>query len=112
MAEETRYLTVGDKIYEKGNYGITDVLTIGRLTKTQAISECGNYRFRLELDSYGSATKIGPTEIWSSRTYYLETPELKAKLIRQVNIKRLKNVDFNSLSDATLEQILIIINNG
>lgn len=101
-------LFVGAKLYRTNYNSITEVLTIERVTKTQAIS--GFNKFRIELSSYGTAYKMGSTDRWSSASYYLETPELKEKLWKQEAVQKLSKVDYSKLSTKVLKELLSLIN--
>lgn len=103
-------LLVGSKLY-RTNYGeISEVIEIERVTKTQAIAKNGNYKFDINISNWGTAKKLGNTDRWSSSTFYVETKELKNKLIRQKNLNRLKNEDYSKLSDETLSKLLAVLN--
>jgi hypothetical protein len=102
-------LFVGARVY-RINYGdITDVITIERVTKSQAIAKGGGYRFKIDVNSYGYVTEIGESNRWSSSTHYLETPELREKLLRQNAIRKIKKVNFSKLSLDALNQILSLV---
>ena len=101
-------LEVGNVIYGKNRiYGIREVFTIERVTKTQAIS--GNSRFKIETYD-GRARMVGDQYDGFNRTsYYLETEELKEEFIRQKAIEKLKNAQFYKLPTKVLKQINLLI---
>lgn len=101
-------LFVGAKLYRINYNEITEVLTIERVTKTQAIS--GNNKFRIELSNYSTASKMGYTDRWSNTSYYLETPELKEKLWEQETVRKLSKVDYSKLSTEVLKELLSLVN--
>jgi hypothetical protein len=103
-------LSVGSKVYRTNYSQITDVITIERVTKTQAIAKNGTYKFDVNVSSNGYVRKIGQTDRWSSAGFYLETDELKQQLWKQQAITILKNTDFSKLSDETLRELLSVLN--
>lgn len=80
-------LSVGSVVYRLHNNEITHIITIDRITKTQAISNNGTYsmRFNINVSKFG-----GVTEISASRNYWekysIETPELKEQYLRQLAV--------------------------
>lgn len=105
----TNKLFVGAKLYRTNYNEITDVITIERVTKTQAIAKGGTYKFSIEVSSFGTASKIGNTDRWSSASFYLETEKLKKQLWKQKTVKRLKDTDFSKLEDEVLEKLISLI---
>lgn len=111
-AASSALLFVGAKLYRINYKDITEVVTIERVTKTQAIAKDGRYKFGIELSSYGTARKIGDTNIWSSSSFHLETPKLKEQLWRQQSVKKLKDADYSKLSAKVLKELLLLVNSG
>lgn len=103
-------LFVGAKLYRTNYNDITEVITIERVTKTQAIAKNGTYKFGIEVSSYGTARKLGNTDRWARASFYLETPKLQEQLWRQQNIKKLKDTDFSKLSTEVLKELLSLLN--
>jgi hypothetical protein len=104
-----RFLSVGDVVYgENRMYGIQEVLTIEKTTKTQGV--CGDIRFKIEVDSNGKVKKIGQTYGWNTTSYYLETPELKEKYYRQNAVQKLKGFEYSKLSTEVLKELLSLVN--
>ena len=93
-------LKEGDRIYRCYQGSPTQVLTIDRTTKTQAIA--GIYKFRKKYCK-GTWISIVGEDSFSMTSYYLETPELKAKLKRVNMIRKLEAVRFNELEDDKLQ---------
>jgi hypothetical protein len=93
-------LKYGDKIYRCYQGSPTQVLTIDRITKTQAIA--GIYKFRKKYYENSWISLIGEGS-FSMTSYYLETPELIAKLKRVNMIRKLEAVKFNDLEDDKLQ---------
>jgi hypothetical protein len=106
---EKRLLKAGDKLYRVHYNDVTDVVTIERTTKTQALSKDGKHKFRIELSSWGSASAMGDTNKWSSAAYYIETEELKEKLFRQKAIRKIRDFDYSTLTTDQLKEILAIV---
>ena len=102
-------LFVGAKIYEVSRGTIQRVHTIVRTTQTQAISDIGDTKFKIELSKTGTVTQLAKDK-WDFYTHYLETPELKQKLWRQNAISKCSNADFSKLTNEQLQAILNIIN--
>jgi len=103
-------LFVGAKLYRTNYNVITDVITIERVTKTQAIAKGGAYKFGIEVSSYGAARKLGNTDRLSSTSFYLETPKLQEQLWRQQTVKKLKDTDYSKLSTEVLKELLSLVN--
>jgi hypothetical protein len=104
-----RFLSVGDVVYgENRMYGIHEVLTIEKTTKTQGV--CGDIRFKIDVDSNGKVKKIGQTYGWNTTSYYLETPELKEKYYRQNAVQKLKGFEYSKLSTEVLKELLSLVN--
>lgn len=110
MTNETNLLKVGDRIYREGNDNrITAVIIIERLTKTQAISKDGKYKFDIKLSNYYKTARLIGEDTWSNCTYCLETPELQEKLFRQVVIEKIKKFDYSELSTEQLTKLTSIL---
>lgn len=103
-------LFVGAKLYRTNYNEITEVITIERVTKTQAIAKGGTYKFRIEVSSHGNAKKLGNTDRWSSASFYLETPKLQEQLWKQQAVKKLKDTDYSKLSTEFLKELLSLVN--
>jgi hypothetical protein len=104
-----RELKIGDRIYKVYTRSeITEVITIGRVTKTQAISEDDKYHFHININSLG-ATPIGVRERFSMFSYKLETNELKERLETQNLIRSVSKIDLTKLTKEQLQQIKQII---
>lgn len=104
-----RLLSVGDVIYgENRMYGIQEVLTIEKTTKTQGV--CGDIRFKIEVENSVRVKKIGQTYGWNTTSYYLETPELKEKYYRQNAVQKLKGFEYSKLSTEVLKELLSLVN--
>ena len=103
-------LSVGSKVYRTNYSQITDVITIERVTKTQAIAKNGTYKFDVNVSSSGYVRKLGQTDRLSSASFYLETEELKQQLWKQQAIATLKNTDFSKLSVEILRELLSVLN--
>ena len=95
-------LKKGDRVYRCYRGTPTHILTIVRTTKTQAISK--PYRFKKEFTEGSWISVIGDSP-YSMVTYYLETPELKQKLIRWRMIKKLEAMDLNGLEYSKLKDL-------
>lgn len=106
-ATETRELKVGDRIYCESYGLIHSIYTIERITPTQAVS--GTTKFKRELSKNGYAYMIGERG-FSSYLYWIETPELIKKHIRQQSLSKIGNTNFKSFSDEKIQQIINIIN--
>jgi len=102
-------LFVGAKLYRTNYNDITEVITIERVTKTQAIAKGGDYKFGIELSRYGTARKLGNTDRWSSASFYLETPKLQEQLWRQQTVKKLKDTDYSKLSTEVLKELMSLL---
>lgn len=96
-------LKEGDVIYRCYRGTPINTLIIDRITKTQAIS--GIYKFRKQNFENSWISIIGEGS-YSVTSYYLETPELKAKLKRVNMIKKLEAVKFNDLEDDKLQLLI------
>lgn len=103
-------LSVGSKVYRTNYSQITDVITIERVTKTQAIAKNGTYKFYVNVSKSGYVRKLGKTDVWSSASFYVETEKLKQQLWQQQAIATLKNTDFSKLSVETLRELLSVLN--
>ena len=103
-------LFVGARIYKQNYNDITQIITIDRVTKTQAFSNCGNYKFNIGLSSYGTAKKIGNTERWTNASYYLETKKLKETLFKQETVRKLSKTDFSKFGVEILKSIVSLVN--
>jgi hypothetical protein len=102
-------LFVGAKIYGISRYNCIQVIvTIERVTKTQAIGKDGHFRFKINVSEFGTVKRISDSSyyLWD---YYLETPELKEQFWRQQTILKLQKTDYNKLSVENLKKILSII---
>lgn len=104
---ENKLLFAGAKLYRYYGSRIEEIITIDRVTKTQAIA--GSFKFKIELSSDGIAKKIPNTESWSFSIYYLETPELIEQYFRQQAIEKLSVFNYKNVSTESLKQILAII---
>lgn len=107
-----RLIKAGDKIYKK-QYGTIEVITIGRVTKTQAVCTNGIYKFRPEVrDSVsGYCAGIGEKTVgYGSTSWYIESEELKEAYFRQNTIAYIKGFDYSKAETDKLRQILAIIN--
>ena len=102
-------LKEGSRIYRTIFDKITEVITIERVTKTQAISTNGTYKFKIDVSSNGYVMKIGNTDKSSTVSYYIESPQLKKQLWKQQAIKKLKEIEYSKLHDETIEKLLEII---
>jgi outer membrane phospholipase A len=108
---EKKELEIGMRLYATNSEKkISHVVTVERVTKTQAIATNAKgheYRFKKELplDSFIKELGTGAGSIYTSRYFTLETPELKAKLKRQNQIKFIKSFDFETLNEDKLQQI-------
>lgn len=100
-------LEIGDKVYESHYGEVLRHYTIERVTKTQAIS--GNMKFRIEVCNNGYVREVSRDK-WSTRSYRLETPEIKDEYTRKNLVYQLKKYDFNTLSLDGLREIAAIIN--
>jgi len=67
-------LFVGAKLYRTSYNDIVEVITVERVTKTQAIAKGGAYKFDIEVSDYGTARQLGKKDRWSNTAFYLETP--------------------------------------
>jgi hypothetical protein len=106
---EKHLLKVGDKIYRTHYDSITDIITIERTTKTQAISKDGRYRFKIETSASGYVYKMGDTDKWSSASFCLETEELKEQLFRQIAVMKLKIINYSQFSTDVLKLLLSLV---
>ena len=103
-------LFVGAKLYRTNYNDITEVISIERVTKTQAIAKGGTYKFGIEVSSYGTARTLGNTDRWSSASFYLETPKLQEQLWKKQAVKKLKETDYSKLSAEVLKELLSLVN--
>lgn len=103
--EEKRKLKVGDKVYETIYGDIRRILTIERLTNTQAIA--GNMKFSIEYQSSGKVKEIGSSkDRWNTTHYYLETEELKERKQRTDILNSISRIDFEAYPT---EKLLTVI---
>lgn len=102
-------LKPGDKIY-KINYGsIVRVVTIDRVTRTQAITKDSETKFRINLSSSGSAKEIGNSDRWDTGHWWLENDQLKEKLFDQKLVGQIKKIEFSTLPIDKIKKILSIV---
>jgi len=108
MQQEKILLKVGYRLYKFQHNSIVGVVEIGRVTKTQAISECGSYKFRIEMSNPEYIICMGRGE-WDSSHFKLETPELKDRLKIQKNIARLIRADFSQLPTECINELVSVL---
>ena len=106
MNEEKTMLEVGDVVYGRRYRTVESRHKIDRVTKTQAFS--GDTKFKINIEG-GYVREIGASG-FNSKSYHLETPELKIEYLRTVNLNKIRNTDFSTLSDTKLQQIINILN--
>lgn len=101
-------LKAGDRVYAIGSNTneIKRVITIERITKTQAIG--GGYKFKLEY--YDKHIRLVGDGAYSMLVYRLETPELIETLKIQRILRSIKTFDFASLPIDKLDKVAEIIN--
>lgn len=108
MQQEKRLLKVGDRLY-KFQYGlIVNIVEIAKVTKTQAISECGLYKFRIEMSNTEYIICMGRSK-WDSSRFKLETPELREKLMLQNKKSRLRRTDFSELPPECINELVSVL---
>lgn len=102
---DLKELKVGDRIFKTGTvYELPRILTVERVTKTQAIS--GNYRFRLKyISSIECLGRPAYSRIW----FRLATDEDVEEVEKAENVARLRKVNFSTLTNKQIKQILKII---
>jgi dephospho-CoA kinase len=108
ITTEKRLLKPGDRLYKVHYNSVSEIVTIERTTKTQALSKDGRRKFRIELSSWGSASEMGNSNKWSSATYCIETDELKEKVFKQNAISKIKDFDYSSITADQFRRILEI----
>ncbi len=99
-------LKVGDRIYRCYRGEPTNVITIERTTKTQAIS--GTNRFKIEYSERSWINVVGRGS-YSQASYYLETPRLIEKFNRIKLLSKVKTIKFDELTDEQLKSILNVL---
>lgn len=100
-------LQVGDVIYADYYGKVGGRLAITRVTKTQAITGKGT-KFKREYREGGSITPH-PYVSYSASSYYISTPELKAKFLRTKMENTVAAMKVDKLTDDDLKQIYNII---
>ena len=101
-------LEVGDRIYSHQYSDIDGVYVVERVTDTLAICP-NNIKFKREY----TAESVQPAwkrERWSTSFYSIETPELRAQLLRQNALHKIKTTDFSAFSTNKLIDILRVVN--
>lgn len=107
-------LFVGAKIYETSIFykSIKQIITIERVTKTQAIAQGGKYKFNIKISESGDVKRISDDTIYTAGNYYLENPELKEQFWREQTVRKLVETNYKKLSTKDLGKILSIIENS
>lgn len=110
MNKEPKMLNVGDKITEHGNYGIRGILTVTRVTATQAvclISHGREIKFK-RIVSGNSISKIGE-ERWATTWFELTKPADYAAIERKKGLSFLQEYKFSKLPNSQLAQVLDLL---
>lgn len=106
---EIRLLSPGTNVYESRYNGTLYVIPIDRVTKTQAISKDGKYKFKREIWNDNTVSKINRNSNIHFWVYYVETPELIQKFRKQELIEKLTRVSYKDLSNDVLEKLYICL---
>ena len=103
-------LEVGTVIYHKDSSKVYGKYIVSRVTPTQAIVKTqkgSEIRFKREVKDGSFFEPIG-TGAWTRSYYAVETPEIKARFMRLKKEAKLKGIDFTTLTDEQVDQILLI----
>jgi hypothetical protein len=103
-------LEIGTVIYHKDSSKVYGKYIVSRVTSTQAIVKTQNgseIRFRRDVRD-GSFFEPVSSDRWTHTYYAVETPEIKARFMRLKKEAKLKGIDFTTLTDEQLDQILLI----
>lgn len=110
MNNEPKLLNVGDKITEKSNYRAPVILTVTRVTATQAmcLNAHGNeQKFKREIIG-DSIDAVAPPK-WPTTFYRVTVPADYAAVERANGLLFLKDYKFGKLSNAQLAQVLDLL---
>lgn len=107
-------LNVGDKILQRYGANPRKIITIERVTATQAIA--GNYRFKREQNTEWIFKEIGDS-VWSNTTYEILTAENEREyhefrdemFLSQRKKALIADIERLSLSQAQIDRIRAII---
>ena len=111
---EKKQLEVGDVVYCVQGKGIAWRRPVARVSAKYAWvvirqDADGQLEKRFKRDCDGLWLNPSPgDDRWSSTTYYLQTDELSSQFDRHVKLSKIANIDWKSLSDAQLIQVLAI----
>jgi hypothetical protein len=102
-------LKVGDKIYAISFGKIDCVLTIERVTATQATAKDGLYKFDINVSEIGYVRIKGTSPTWSNVAYKIENEDLKELKFVQDAVILIQNAKVRNLPASALQQIVQII---
>lgn len=110
MATEKKLLEVGDKIAERGNHGLISIMTVSRVTNTQALVKIREgYEKKFKREYYDSWINEVGGQSYSSFSYRIakesDLVELKAKRMGD----KIKATDWAKLPFETLEQVYHLV---
>lgn len=111
-ATEIKILNKGDVVYESGNYGLIQKLTVESVTPKRATLSNG-YTVKRELLDCGSYYRVSRMGVpaWEVglRTYKLENTSLAREWMRKTVLEKLKGYDFSKCTDEQLAKLFSII---
>lgn len=105
-------LEIGSVLYSQGFGCGFEKFTISRVTEKRAYVKINdNYEFVFDRDTgtHTYAKKIGGGDGLGRATYFLETPELKAKYKLSLMRRKFDSINSSQLTTEQLEQILAIV---
>lgn len=82
-------------------------IVIDRLTKTMAINDISNFRFKLNIGKEYLLESIGD----HSYDFYLDNPEMRNKINYQNQLSYIQTVCWKTISDDKIFQIFKILKN-
>lgn len=94
MRDNNYNLEVGDQFYRMSRGRIIELVTIERLTKTQAVTHNGNPRFKIVQYHNTPIESIGAGD-YNTIFYYKRTIELDNKVKKQKLVYKLSNIDWD-----------------
>lgn len=111
MITETKLLEVGDVLYEYGNYGIYNKVTVERVTpKTAFLSDgykCPRIGWNNDCTYF---SKQGEMKSVSGLSHYrIENEDMIAQWFRKSSLETISKYRFGSLNNDELRQIINII---
>lgn len=101
-------LSVGDILYEYGNYGVYNRVTVTRISPTLAFLSDG---FKCPREGWdGCFPKRGESKSVSGLSHYrIESEELISEWFRKTSLKTLYAFQFSNLTNTQLSEIMKII---